>query len=303
VIAPPPARRSCLSVPAASPRKLEMAPSFGADEIVLDLEDSVVPAMKPDALSAALRVLRGWPATPDLPGTTAVSVRVNPPRTRWCHLELAALAASGETAGSVVLPKVESAADLAFAERLLDGAEAAAGRRIPLRIQALIETAPGLSHVGEIAGSSERLESLIIGYADLGTSLGRSSTGGRSLDLWLAAQESVLAAARTHGLQAIDGPFLGTVDNEQFRLASARARDLGFDGKWAIHPSQVPALNALFSPSDEDISRAHAVLAALDRGKSDARTGAVELDGEMVDEATRRSALRLLAQAATAERR
>jgi citrate lyase subunit beta / citryl-CoA lyase len=110
----------------------------------------------------------------------------------------------------------------------------------------------------------------------------------------------VLVAARAHGLQAIDGPYLGIAVDDAFTAAASRARDLGFDGKWAIHPSQVAALNELFTPSDEEITRARAVVEALDRAERESGQGAVALDGEMLDEAVRVAALRVLARAGAA---
>jgi citrate lyase subunit beta / citryl-CoA lyase len=290
---PPPARRSCLSVPASAPHMLAKAGGLGADEVVIDLEDSVAMAAKDEARAAAVTALRGW-------SDQTVSVRVNPPRSPWCHLELIALAQPAAQPRSIVVPKVESGGDMAFLDRLLDGVEAAAGGTRPLRVQALIETAAGLANLDEIAGSSERLEALILGYADLAASLGRSAAGAAELDLWRVAQEAVLVAAREHGLQAIDGPFLGTAQDEAFRAAATRARDLGFDGKWAIHPSQIAALNELFSPTEEELEHARAVIAALERGAQDGNAGAVALNGEMLDEAVRRSAARVLARSSRA---
>lgn len=294
--ASPPARRSCLSVPASAPRKLAKARGLAADEVVIDLEDSVAVTAKEEARAAAVDALRDWT-------DQTVSVRINPPRSRWCHLELAALADLAQQPWSIVVPKVESAGDLAFLDRLLDGVEAAAGRPRPLRVQALIETPAGLSNVDEIARSSDRLEALILGYADLAAALGRSPAGAAALDLWLGAQDAVLVAARRHGLQAIDGPFLGTAPDEPFYAAATRARDLGFDGKWAIHPSQVAALNALFSPTEDELEHARAVLAALERGEQEDNAGAVALNGEMLDEAVRRSAIRVLARSVPAGER
>jgi citrate lyase subunit beta / citryl-CoA lyase len=197
----------------------------------------------------------------------------------------------------VVVPKVESPGDLAFVDRLLEGAELAAGRVRPLRVQALIETAAGIAHAAEIAGASARLDTLVLGYADLAVSLGRTRDGAADLGSWLALQDSVLVAARRHGLQAIDGPYLGTADDDRFRAAATRARDLGFDGKWAIHPSQVAPLNELFTPSQEELERACEVIAALDRAEADGGRGAVALEGEMLDEALRAAAQRVLARA------
>ena len=284
-------RRSCLSVPGSSEKMLAKAPTLGADEIVIDLEDAVAVAAKDDARAQVTSVLAAAPFA-----ALSVAVRVNAPGTPWCHADLIALAAGSRPPGSIVLPKVESAGDLAFADRLLDGVERAAGRDRPLRIQALIETARGLARVQEIAAASPRLDALILGYADLAASLGRSEAGARDLDGWRPAQEAVLTAARAHGLQAIDGPYLGVAVDERFVAAATRARDAGFDGKWAIHPAQVGALNELFTPAEAELERARAVIAALEAAERDGGRGAVALDGEMLDEAVRVAALRTLAR-------
>jgi citrate lyase subunit beta / citryl-CoA lyase len=273
---------------------LAKAPRLAADELVVDLEDAVAPSMKEAARASVVAALASE-AWADL----AVSVRVNAPRTPWCHLDIAALAAVPHQPVGIVVPKVESAGDLAFADRLLDGAEATAGRACPLRVQALIETAAGLSRVQEIADASARLDALILGYADLAVSLGRT-VGGEDLDGWRPAQEMVLLAARAHGLQAIDGPYLGVAGDAAFTDAVARARDLGFDGKWAIHPSQLPALNDAFTPTDEEVEEARHVIAALAQAEREGGAGAVALDGQMLDEAVRAAALRTLARAGEA---
>jgi citrate lyase subunit beta/citryl-CoA lyase len=274
---------------------LAKAPGLAADELVVDLEDAVAASMKEAALASVVAALgsEAWAGV-------AVSVRVNAPRTPWCHLDLAALAAVPEQPVGIVVPKVESAGDLAFVDRLLDGAEATAGRARPLRVQALIETAAGLSRVQEIAGASSRLDALILGYADLAVSLGRTGAGREDLDAWRPAQEMVLLAARAHALQAIDGPYLGVAVDAAFTNAVARARDLGFDGKWAIHPSQLPALNDAFTPTDEEVEGARHVIAALAQAEREGGAGAVALDGQMLDEAVRAAALRTLARAGEA---
>jgi citrate lyase subunit beta / citryl-CoA lyase len=282
----PLSRRSCLSVPGSSEAKLAKAGNLGADEVVIDLEDAVAVPAKAQARDAAVAALEAW-------NGPAVAVRVNGPGTPWCHLDIAAVGAVAEQPLSIVVPKVESAGDLAFVDRLLDGVEAGAAHRRRLAVQALIETAAGLARVRGIAAASTRLEALILGYADLDASLG----GSRELADWLPAQHAVLVAACAHGLQAIDGPHLGLEADERFTAAALRARDLGFDGKWAIHPSQVAALNELFRPTEGEVERARAVLQALERAEREHGQGAVSLDGEMLDEATRASALRVLARA------
>jgi citrate lyase subunit beta/citryl-CoA lyase len=278
-------RRACLVVPAAPAAKLAKGATLAADEVVLDLEDAVVPAVKDEARGAVADALAGeWAAE-------SVAVRVNAIGSPWCHLDLAALAASSRGALTAVLPKVEHPADLAFADRLLDGAEAAAGRATPVRLLALIETAAGLAAAAEIARASGRLDGLILGYADLAASLGR--TGEQD---WRYAQETVLVAARAAGIQAIDGPYLGTRDDDAFRAGVLHARTLGFDGKWAIHPAQLDALRDAFTPTDDEIADARDVLAALDRAAADG-AGAVADGDRMLDEALALSARRVLARA------
>ncbi|MBA3748433.1 MAG: CoA ester lyase, partial [Solirubrobacterales bacterium] len=160
-----------------------------------------------------------------------------------------------------------------------------------------IETAAGVSRVQEIAGASPRLDGLILGYADLSASLGRAAGAGAELDSWRAIQDQILLAARTHDVVAIDGPYLGVAVDDAFTAAAERARDMGFDGKWAIHPAQVAALNAIFTPTHEEIEHAQAVIDALDEAERSGGAGAVALDGQMLDEAVRVAALRVLARA------
>jgi len=275
-------------VPAAPAAKLAKGPALAADEVVLDLEDAVVPAAKDEARVAVLAALGGeWAAE-------SLAVRVNAIGTAWCHLDLAALAAAGRGPLIAVLPKVESAGDLAFADRLLAGAEAAAGRATPVRLLALIETAAGLAAAAEIARASERLDGLVLGYADLAASLGR--IGGAAAQDWRYAQETVLVAARAAGIQAIDGPHLGIRDDDEFRAGVTHARTLGFDGKWAIHPAQLDALREAFTPTEDEIADAREVLAALDAAAADG-AGAVGAGDRMLDEALALSARRLLARA------
>jgi citrate lyase subunit beta/citryl-CoA lyase len=280
-------RRACLVVPAAPAAKLEKGHILEADEIVIDLEDAVVPGAKDEARTAVMEALTQEWAAP------AVAVRVNAIGTPWCHLDLAALAGR-EAPLTAVLSKVEGPADLAFADRLLAGAEAASGRANPVRLLALIETAAGLQAAGEIAASSQRLDGLILGYADLAASLARPASGD-----WRFAQEVVLTAARAAGIDAIDGPHLQIRNDESFRAAVARARALGFDGKWAIHPAQLDALREAFTPTAEEIAAARATLDALDRAAADG-AGAVAEGDRMLDEALAVSARRVLARAGEA---
>jgi citrate lyase subunit beta / citryl-CoA lyase len=285
------ARRACLVVPGSAPAKLAKAAGLGADEVVLDLEDAVAPEAKDAARAAVVAALGDL----DWSGTT-VSVRVNAIDTPWHAADLAALAAAPSPPRSVVVPKVERAEDLARVERLLADAATDPGREPP-HLQALIETAAGLARVQEIAGACPRLEALVLGYADLAASLGRTAAGAANLTLWDPAREALLLAARAHDLQAIDGPHLGLRPDATFAAAAQRARDQGFDGKWAIHPSQVAPLIERFAPSDAEVAHARAVIDAL-QGAERVGQGAVAFDGQMIDEPVRRAALRVLARAA-----
>jgi len=165
-------------------------------------------------------------------------------------------------------------------------------------VQALVETAAGMVAVEKIAAAgAARLESLILGYADLAASLGRGRDTATDPRAWLVAQDRLLGAARANGLQAIDGPFLGVEPDERFRAAATHAAGLGFDGKWAIHPSQLETLSTEFTPGAEEVEHARKVLAALERAEAEGGAGAVALDGEMLDEALAAAARRVLARA------
>ena len=270
---------------------LAKARSLPADEIVIDLEDSVTPDAKEAARSAACAAIaEDW-------GGRAVAVRVNGTDSEWWERDVTELAAAdGAALGSLVIPKCETAAQIHEVERLLEGAEGSPDRpRVGL--QALIETAAGLVRVGEVAGAGSRLETLIVGYADLGASLGRPPEGRYPGDRWHWVRETVLVHARAAGLAAIDGPHLDVSDWDELRSSAESARALGYDGKWAIHPSQLDPLNEIFSPTPEEYERARAVLEAL---AAAGERGAVQLDGEMIDEASRKHADQLIARAEAA---
>ena len=277
------ARRSCLSAPARPARKLEKAAGLRADEIVIDLEDSVPPGLKPEARDAVADALRdaSWAAA-------SVSVRVNGIGTPWFEDDVREVAGAGSRLDSVILPKAESGDDIEECAALLESCGAAAG------IQALIESAAGLQAVDGIARSSARLEALILGPADMSVSLGFPSPeeGPR----WDFVRGALLVAARAAGIQAIDGPFLQISDLAGLEASARRAREFGFDGKWALHPAQIEPLNEIFSPSPREIALAEAILSALDDPSAD---GAVMLEGEMLDEASRKRAEQTLARRQT----
>ena len=259
-----------------------------ADELVIDLEDAVVPDGKEAARATVIAAIRdgSW-------GQRSVVVRVNPLATEWGRRDVEeVIAGAGGALGGLVVPKVESPAELEELDSLLDETEERAGRE-PVGLQALIETAAGLVRAAEIARASARLEALIIGFADLAASLGRSSGADYPGDRWHWVRETVLVAARSEGLQAIDGPHLDVRDLEGLAAEAGRARALGLDGKWALHPGQIEPINAAFSPAQAEVDRAGAIIDAL--AGSEGR-GAVSLDGEMIDEASRKLAAQVLAR-------
>lgn len=286
----PVTRRSSLCVPAGDDRKLAKALASGADEVVVDLEDAVAY----DDKAAARAQLAGF----DLAGASAangvvVSVRVNAPGSPWCHRDLEIVAGmAGVT--SVVLPKVESRADVGFAERLLDGLEAEAGRVAPLGVQALVETAAGVLGLPDIVRDARRLSAIVVGYADLAASLGREWEV--DLRTWRGVQDAVVMNARVAGVPAVDGPFLGVAADDAFHAAVDAAAALGFDAKWVIHPRQVDGVNRRFTPSAERVDHARRVLATLEQAALDGR-GAAVVDGALVDEAMAKDAHRVLARA------
>jgi citrate lyase subunit beta/citryl-CoA lyase len=259
---------------------LEKARALPADEVVIDLEDSVPPGAKDAARAAAAAAVReSWKAP-------AVAVRVNAVGGEWWERDVGDLAAAGGSLSSLVIPKCQGPDGVLAVDSLLDG---------EIGIQALIETAAGLVAVREIASSSERLESLIVGFADLAASLGRPAAAEYPGDRWHFARETVLVNARAAGLAAIDGPYLAIEDEDGLRASAAEARALGYDGKWAIHPSQLEPLNELFTPNADEVDRARAVLGALDGA-----AGAAALEGEMIDEASRKQAEIVVARAEAA---
>jgi citrate lyase subunit beta/citryl-CoA lyase len=282
-------------VPASSERMLHKARSIAAGELVIDLEDAVVVDRKAEALEATLNALRtGGFSAPK------VAVRINGPGTPWSDDELNALGAAPAVLTSLVIPKVESVADLEAVDQLLTRVERGGGRGRPLRLHALIETAKGVRDLAAITSASDRLEAVVLGYVDLAASLARTPAGAADLELWLPIQQAFITAARAAGVRAIDGPHTAIDDELALGAAARRAADLGFDAKWAIHPKQLVTIDAAFAPSEAEIDWARAVLAAL-AGAEATGDGAVKLDGAMVDEPVRLAALRTLARAGASE--
>jgi citrate lyase subunit beta / citryl-CoA lyase len=291
-------RRSCLSVPGSSPKMLAKAPQLPADEVFMDLEDSVAPGAKEEARGHVVRALRDG----DWTGKTVV-VRINGVATRWCYRDvIEVVEQAGGQVDCLMVPKVERASDVTFVDDLLRQIEETVdlGRRIGLELQ--IETATGITNIDEIATASDRAETLIFGPADMSASLGLPTvTAGLPMpgypgDHWHFILMRILVAARNAGLQAIDGPYLVIKDLDGFREMALRARALGFDGKWALHPGQIEVLNEVFTPTQDEFDKAEAMLEAYAHATDVEQRGALMFGTEMIDEASRKMAEQLAAR-------
>jgi citrate lyase subunit beta / citryl-CoA lyase len=272
---------------------LAKAALLGADEVILDLEDAVAPAVKDAARGQVIAAIRGG----DWAGKT-VAIRVNGVETRWCYRDvIEVVEGTRGRLDCIVIPKVERAADVAFVDRLLTMVEETCGVEPRVKLELLIETAVGLENLRDVARASPRIETLILGPADMSASLGLpAGAAAEHGDRWHWIRSTILLAARAAGLQAIDGPHLDVGDTEGLRRAAQQARALGYDGKWALHPGQLDALNAVFAPSQEEFDRAAAVLEAYAHATGSQSRGAVRFGSEMIDEASRKLAVQCVAR-------
>ncbi|MQA87705.1 MAG: CoA ester lyase [Streptosporangiales bacterium] len=289
-------RRSCLAVPGSNPRMLEKAQTLPADQVFLDLEDSVAPSAKRDARGHVVAALTEG----DWSGKVRV-VRVNDLTTPWAYRDvIEVVEGAGERVDCLMLPKVVSPAHVQWLDLLLTQIEQAMALDVGrIGIEAQIESAAGLVAVDEIAASSPRLETIVFGPADFMASINmRSLAVGAPHpdypgDPYHYVLMRILMAARTHDLQAIDGPYLQIRDVDGFREVARRSALLGFDGKWVLHPGQIDAANEVYAPAQEDYDHAELVLDAYGYYTSEkgGARGAVMLGDEMIDEASRKMAL------------
>ncbi|MDP9405430.1 MAG: CoA ester lyase [Actinomycetota bacterium] len=290
-------RRSCLAVPGSDPRMVARAAASEADEVFLDLEDAVAPAHKKAARAQVVEALN----TVDFGGKVVV-VRVNDVTTPYCYDDvISVVRGAGARLDCLMVPKVQAAGQLWFVEHLLTQLEADLGlpRRLGLEVQ--IETGTGSVNMTEIARVSERTETLIFGPGDYA-----ADQGVPQLDLgmiergypghqWHYILAQIVNNARAIGCDAIDGPYGDYGDPDGYRESATRAKLLGVDGKWCIHPSQVPIANAVFAPTAAQFDAARRLLDAYDDAVAAGR-GAASLDGKMIDEASRKMAAKLVAR-------
>lgn len=276
---------------------IDKARGLPADEVFLDLEDAVAPSAKAEARRTVAAALADGGF-----GDSLVAVRVNDWSSPWTHTDVIDIVHSaGTNLDSVILPKVDSREQVVALDLLLTQVEKSMGLdvgRIGIEVQ--IESAAGLVQVDAIAQASPRLQSLIYGPADLMASInmkslvvGEQPPGYDVGDAYHYILMRILMAARAFDLLAIDGPYLGIKDLEGFRRAAARTAALGFDGKWVVHPDQIDAANATFSPDQDDYDHAELILDAYAWHTSAAggARGAVMLGDEMIDEASRKMAI------------
>ncbi|HTY94025.1 MAG TPA: CoA ester lyase [Steroidobacteraceae bacterium] len=305
-------QRSELAVPGSNPALFEKAAASSADVIFLDLEDAVAPDEKPLARRNVIQALNeiDW-------GSKTMMVRINGLDTHYMYRDVIDVVESCPRLDMLLIPKVGVAADLYAVDMLVTQIEAAQRRERRIGFEALIETALGMANVEAIAQSSRRLEALSFGVADYAASTrarttviggvhpdsvvlaDRDAKGERAVywtDPWHAAQTRMMVACRAYGLRPIDGPFGDFGDPEGFRAAARRAAVLGYEGKWAIHPSQVALANEVFTPTAPEVAKARRIVEAMAEAARQGR-GAVSLDGRLIDMASIRMAEALLAKA------
>jgi citrate lyase subunit beta/citryl-CoA lyase len=275
---------------------LDKAQGLPADQVFLDLEDSVAPLAKEEARANIVAALNngGW-------GEKTRVVRVNDLTTKWTYRDvIAVVEGAGANLDCIMLPKVQTADQVVWLDLLLTQIEHTMGFEAGrLGIEAQIENAKGLVNVDAIAAASPRVETIIFGPADFMASINMKSlvVGAPHPDYngdpYHYILMRILMAARTYDLQAIDGPYLQIKDVEGFTAVAKRSAALGFDGKWVLHPGQIDAANEVYSPSQEQYDHAELILDAYDWFTSEAggKRGAVMLGDEMIDEASRKMAL------------
>jgi malyl-CoA/(S)-citramalyl-CoA lyase len=304
--------RSELAVPGSNTALFEKAAKSAADIVFLDVEDAVAPDEKAQARKNIIQALNeiDW-------GAKTMMVRINGLDTHYMYRDVVDIVEACPRLDMILIPKAGVAADVYAVDMLVSQIEAAMKRTKRLGFEVLIETALGMANVETIAQSSKRLEAMSFGVADYAASTRARTTliGGVNRDSgvltdkdaegkreyywtdpWHAAQSRMLIACRAYGLRPIDGPFGDFGDPDGFRAAANRAAVLGYEGKWAIHPSQIALCNEVFTPSEAELSKAKRIMEAMALAAREGR-GAVSVDGRLIDYASIRMAEALLKKA------
>ena len=265
--------RSLLFAPGNQSRKVEKVFAAGADVAILDLEDAVPLAEKENARGAAVEGMKR-------PRECLGLVRVNAEDTEFCEGDLGAVV--GPWLDGIILPKVETAAQLLSVDKLIQGFEQGQGMEPGgIDLLPIIETAKGVNSVTDIAGCGSRAGRLSFGAVDLAKDLGMRLTE----DEWELTphRSAIVLASRVARLDApLDTVWVHYKDSDGLRKSAARARDLGFQGKFCIHPDQVAVVNEAFTPSDEDVAKAEKIVAAFEQAEA-AGSAAIQVDGFFVD--------------------
>jgi citrate lyase subunit beta/citryl-CoA lyase len=297
-------QRSTLAVPGSNVPMIDKAAESNADVVFLDLEDAVAPPEKVQARKNVVDALNriDWAAK----GKT-VSVRINGLDTHYMYRDVVdIMEQAGDRVHMLLIPKLGVVSDLYMVEAMVNQIEQACGLTNKVGLEALIETALGMANVEEIAryaaSQNSRLEALHFGVADYAASM-RARTvniGGLNPaypgDQWHASLSRMIIACRAYGLRALDGPFGDFNDPAGYVLAAERAAALGFEGKWAIHPSQIDMANNVFSPPEAEVTRARRIIEELRKAEA-AGKGAAALDGKMIDAASERMAMNVISLA------
>lgn len=309
--------RSELAVPATNPRFFAKAAASAADVVFLDLEDAVAPHAKDEARANAVAALNevDW-------GGKTMAVRVNGLDTPWAHRDIVDVARLAPRLDLILLPKAGSGFDVRFVDQLLTLIERETGRPTQIAIEVLIETAMGVANAEAIAQGSPRLEAMIFGVGDYTVDMrtyddvfglpspryavltGNAHGGARERhwnDQWHFAMARIANACRAYGLRPVDGPYTDFRDAEGYRASAQRAAALGFEGKWAIHPSQIELANEAFSPTPAQREWA-ARIAKLIEDTNRTGQGAVGDDGVLVDMAHLKQARQIARRQALIER-
>ncbi len=290
-------QRSELAVPGSNPAMFDKAASSAADYVFLDLEDAVAPGDKEKARKNVIEALNDidWRGL----GKT-ISLRINSLDTHYMYRDVVdVVEQAGDRLDTILIPKVGVAADVYMVDALLTQIETAKKFDHRIGLEALIEITLGMANVDAIATSSPRMEAMHFGVADYAASC-RARTvniGGLNPDYpgdqWHHGLSRMLVACRAYGLRAIDGPFGDFNDPDGYLDAARRAAAMGYEGKWAIHPSQIDLANDVFSPPAAEVERAKRILTALDEAAA-AGKGAAQLEGRMIDAASARMAENLV---------
>ena len=288
-------QRSELAVPGSNPRMFEKALKSSADYVFLAMEDAVATDDKVPARKNVIEAINDL----DWQGhAKTISVRINSIDTHYMYRDVVEVVEqAGGKLDTILLPKAGTASDIYMLSAMLNQIETAKGFSNRIGIEVLIETTLGMANVMDIAkkGREERLEAMHFGVADYAASCRARTTviGGLNPDYpgdqWHAGLSQMLVACRAFGLRAIDGPFGDFNDPESYIDAAKRGAALGFEGKWAIHPSQIELANEGYSPPESEVTHAQQILIALDEAAKEGR-GAAQLNGRMIDAASAKMA-------------